>query len=191
MSNEVFGPLGSSCYASYARDIHASGRVLLKSAEDALAITALLTSPERQGLPPTCRLDAVAEEACNFARYDLASKGGAFASNIAAGTTIIGDPQATRQMLINLLAEATRHAKGGAEISLEAIQKPGATRLSITVAAGVPPLAPEDGFAMILARTLCELSGAHLATASTPDGVRVWTVDFLPAAQNDLFQFAE
>ncbi|MBN9281667.1 MAG: sensor histidine kinase, partial [Hyphomicrobium denitrificans] len=51
MSKEVFGPLGSSAYGDYARDIHASGRVLLKSAEDALAITALLTAPSRKGTP--------------------------------------------------------------------------------------------------------------------------------------------
>ena len=72
MSNEVFGPLGSSCYSAYARDIHASGRLLLKSAEDALAITALLTAPDRKGPPQISRLRAVSEDACAFAQCDLA-----------------------------------------------------------------------------------------------------------------------
>ena len=42
-------------------------------------------------------------------------------------------------------------------------------------------------FPMILARTLCELSGARLACFDAADGGRQWTVDFLPVAQNDLF----
>lgn len=191
MSNEVLGPLGSSCYASYARDIHASGRVLLKSAEDALAITALLTSPERQGPPPTCRLDKVAEDACKFARYDLVSKSGAIVCSVAPGTAVIGDSQVTRQILINLVAEATRNSREGATLSIETTCNGGFTRLSIAVAARdleTPP--PGEGFAMILARTLAELSGAYLAVASTSDGGRVWAVDFLPATQNDLFDRA-
>jgi two-component system cell cycle sensor histidine kinase PleC len=191
MSNEVLGPLGSSCYATYARDIHASGRVLLKSAEDALAITALLTSPERQGPPPTCRLDKVAEDACNFARYDLASKSGAVVRSISPGTAVIGDSQATRQILINLIAEATRNSREGATLSLKTSCNAGFTRLSIAVAARdleTPP--PGEGFAMILARTLSELSGAYLAVADTSDGARVFAIDFLPATQNDLFDSA-
>jgi two-component system cell cycle sensor histidine kinase PleC len=191
MSNEVLGPLGSSCYASYARDIHASGRVLLKSAEDALAITALLTSPERQGPPPTCLLDKVAEEACNFARYDLVSKSGAVVCSIASGTAVIGDSQATRQILINLIAEATRNSRDGATLSLETSCNAGFMRLSISVAARDLETPPQgEGFAMILARTLSELSGAYLAVASTSDGARVWAIDFLPATQNDLFDSA-
>lgn len=72
MTKEVFGPLGSG-YDAYARDIHASGRILLKSAEDALAITALLTAPECKGRQ-TSRLTSVIDEACAFAAPDLAAR---------------------------------------------------------------------------------------------------------------------
>ena len=42
---------------------------------------------------------------------------------------------------------------------------------------------------MILARTLCELSGARLTFTIADDGSRTWTVDFLPVTQNDLFSW--
>ena len=119
MSNEVFGPLGSSCYSAYARDIHASGRLLLKSAEDALAITALLTAPDRKGAGPTSRLASVAEDACSLraTRSRLAVDCG-FRPDIDRSIDVIGDSQAMRQMLINLLAEASRNAQNGAVLSI-------------------------------------------------------------------------
>jgi signal transduction histidine kinase len=188
MSNEVFGPLGSSCYSAYARDIHASGRMLLKSAEDALAITALLTAPDRKGPPQVSRLRAVSEDACAFAQCDLAMQSIAIASDIEPHIDVIGDAQATRQMLINLIAEASRNARIGAVLGIKADCTTDSVRLSISVAPGdVASAAQDDAFPMILARTLCDLSGARLACVDSADGGRQWTVDFLPVAQNDLF----
>ncbi|PPC85359.1 MAG: histidine kinase, partial [Hyphomicrobium sp.] len=74
MSNEVFGPIGASCYSDYARNIHASGRMLLKSAEDALAITALLTSPDNLGAPVTTCLASAVQEALAFHEHDFAAR---------------------------------------------------------------------------------------------------------------------
>jgi signal transduction histidine kinase len=188
MSNEVFGPLGSSCYSAYARDIHASGLMLLKSAEDALAITTLLTSPDQQGGPQACRLSAAAEDACAFARHGLSMKSITIVSDIGADTDVIGDAQAMRQMLINLIAEAARNARQGTTLAMTADCTTDAIRLSITVPGGdVEAASQEDGFPVILARTLCELSGARLARGDAADGSRQWTVHFLPVAQNDLF----
>jgi signal transduction histidine kinase len=188
MSNEVFGPLGSSCYSAYARDIHASGRLLLKSAEDALAITALLTAPDRKGPPQISRLRAVSEDACTFAQCDLAMQSISIASDIEADIDVIGDAQTMRQMLINLIAEASRNARNGAVLAIKADCTTESVRLSISVAPDdIAAAAQDDAFPMILARTLCELSGARLACFDAADGGRQWTVDFLPVAQNDLF----
>jgi signal transduction histidine kinase len=188
MSNEVFGPLGSSCYSSYARDIHASGRLLLKSAEDALAITALLTAPDRKGPPQISRLRAVSEDACAFALCDLAMHSIAIATDIGPDIDVIGDAQTTRQMLINLIAEASRNARNGAVLTIKADCTTESVRLAISLAPGdVAVVAQDDAFPMILARTLCELSGARLACSAATDGGRQWTVDFVPVAQNDLF----
>ncbi len=188
MSKEVFGPLGSSCYGDYARDIHASGRLLLKSAEDALAITALLTSPERKGPPQSCRLKSMLDDAYAFANRDLDARSIKVEFEVERDMDVVGDQQAMRQMLINLIAEVSRNARDGATLRIEARGTMDAVRLSIGLAAGdVGEATQDDGFAMILARTLCELSGARLASGDTSEGGREWNVNFLAVAQNDLF----
>ena len=42
-------------------------------------------------------------------------------------------------------------------------------------------------FPLTLVRTLCELSGACLATGSSPAGDVYWSVRFQQVSQNDLF----
>jgi two-component system cell cycle sensor histidine kinase PleC len=188
MSKEVFGPLGSSQYGDYARDIHASGRMLLKSAEDALAITALMTAPARKGPPQACRLKSVLDDVCSFARDDLASRDIAVEADIAPTIEVVGDRQAVRQILINLFAEASRSAATGAVLRTEASDASDSVVLSIVLSKKEGPEASNsDGFAIMLARTLCELSSARLAVMDTPSGERCWTVEFLAATQNDLF----
>ena len=186
MTNEVLGPLGSS-YSSYARDIHASGRILLKSAEDALAITAMLTAPERKRARETTRLKSVIDEACAFAAPDLVARSIPVIIDIDRNIDIVGDHQVTRQMLINLIAEAVRTAAAGAILRIETKSTAEAIALSLSLATNKIGAATEEGFGVILARTLCELSGAELTTAATGDGARKWTVRLLPAAQDDLF----
>ena len=110
--------------------------MLLKSAEDALAITTLLTSPDQQGGPQVCRLSAAAEDACAFARHGLSMKSIAIVSDIGADSNVIGDAQTTRQMLINLIAEAARNARQGATLAMTADCTTDAIRLSITVSGG-------------------------------------------------------
>jgi two-component system cell cycle sensor histidine kinase PleC len=147
-----------------------------------------LTSPDQQGGPQACRLSAAAEDACAFARHGLSMKSITIVSDIGADTDVIGDAQAMRQMLINLIAEAARNARQGTTLAMTADCTTDAIRLSITVPGGdVEAASQEDGFPVILARTLCELSGARLARGDAADGSRQWTVHFLPVAQNDLF----
>lgn len=190
MSNEVFGPLGSTCYSDYARDIHASGRMLLKSAEDALAITALLTAPDRKSSLQSCHLLSLFDEAQSFAQADLQSRSITMTSEIDSELEVIGDPQAIRQMLINLVSEASRNARTGAVLQIEAHGASESVTLSLTVRdedAGESP--NEDGFPLILARTLCELSNARLSAKTRAEGsARQWTVHFLAATQDDLFR---
>lgn len=187
MTKEVFGPLGSG-YGAYARDIHASGRILLKSAEDALAITALLTAPECKGRQ-TSRLTSVIDEACAFVAPDLAERSISIVREADADFDILGDHQAMRQLLINLLGEAVRNGAADVALRIETKSLAGAIDVSLAIEADWHGATADEGFGMILARTLCELSGAELAT-SAADGKRKWTVRLLPAAQHDLFMAA-
>jgi two-component system cell cycle sensor histidine kinase PleC len=188
MSKEVFGPLGSSAYGDYARDIHASGRVLLKSAEDALAITALLTAPSRKGTPQSCQLKFIVDEACAFAACDLEARAITIDCDVDADLAVIGDAQAVRQMLINLLAQASRNACSGAVVRIDVRTTNDTAELSIKLSGQeCTSAAIDDDFPMILARTLCELSNAELRVGNTPEGIRSWSVQFIAATQNDLF----
>lgn len=188
MSNEVFGPLGSSCYSAYARDIHSSGRLLLKSAEDALAITALLTGPDGKRGPAVTSLGSAVEEALAFAGPDLVHRNIKVECLVGDGFDVIADPQAARQMLINLLADAIKTCRDGATIAIRAGDTQRGTRLSISVPADQANDAREsDTFSITLARTLCDLSGADLAKSQEPDGSTELAITFTPAAQSDLF----
>lgn len=188
MTNEVFGPLGSS-YSGYARDIHTSGRILLKSAEDALAITALLTAPERKRARETSKIRAIVDDACAFAAPDLAAQSIAIAIDVKGDAEIVGDHQATRQMLINLIAEATRRAAPGSELRIETKVASEAVYLSLALIGGID-VQPEDGFGIILARTFCELSGAELTSSVAENGEWTTSVRLQRAVQPDLFAIA-
>ena len=187
MSKEVFGPLGSSCYGDYARDIHDSGRQLLKSAEDALAITALLTAPEAKDPFPSACLNSAAEDAIDFHTSDLRSKGLNCAFAASHPVNVIGDAQTVRQLTVNLIAEAMRHTQSGRELAFAVFEGSDSASLSIKVAAEDIQPASGEGFGLILARTLAELAGARVSVIEHFDGAREWVVRFLPAAQRDLF----
>jgi two-component system cell cycle sensor histidine kinase PleC len=189
MTTETLGPLGPG-YSAYARDIHASGRALLKITDDALAITALLTAPERKRARETCHLNSVVNEACAFLAPDLSARSIAVAIDGGANVEVVGDHQALRQMLINLIGEASRGAESAGVLRIEAKGISDAVRLSVTLLTDSGKTASEEGFGMILARTLCELSGAELTSHATGNGEWTWRVRLLRAAQADLFAAA-
>jgi signal transduction histidine kinase len=188
MAKEVCGPLGSS-YSAYARDIHASGRTLLKSAEDALAITALLTAPERKHTREASRIGAIIDDACAFSAAELAARSIGIEFGASCNAEIVGDYQATRQMLINLIAEASRHATTGAVLRIDMKISSDAVRLSLSLTCN-RTVYPEEGFGLILARTFSELLGGELTGGSNANGEWSVAVRLPRAAQADLFAAA-
>ena len=191
MSNEVFGPMGASCYSDYARDIHASGRRLLKSAEDALAITALLTAPPSQGPPPSSRLSTSLSDALAFHAAILAELGVAVTVDVSGDDAILADAQTVRQLLINLVAECLERAGENAKLVVGA-RTDGAETRAVVAITGVKTSAqpPADAFNLQLARTLAELSGARIAEAREAEGQLEFVVEFTAAAQRDFFYAA-
>lgn len=193
MSNEVFGPIGASCYSDYARNIHASGRMLLKSAEDALAITALLTAPENRGAPvATCLANAV-QEALAFHEHDFAARRISITTELSSDAQALADPQTVRQMLINLLADCAHHSHS--DMSIKIAIRAHSERIDVMIS-GELPLAKDlpqnreasnESFALLLARTLAELSGAHLPPPVRANGSVTQVAHFTPATQRDFF----
>ncbi len=188
ISNEVFGPLGASCYAGYARDIHTSGRMLLKSAEDALAITALLTAPPYRGGQPVTNLAACAADALAFHSRDLATDCLAIDVAIDPALDIIADPQALRQLLINLLADGAERAAPGAALALAAVASGSHIDVTLKISAlRAGSHVNDERFALLLARTLSELLGTRLNERSLSCGGHHMSARFSPAAQRDFF----
>ena len=85
--------------------------MLLKSAEDALAITALLTAPERKGPPATACLRTAVEEALDFHASTFAARRLHVTVSPDVRTSVIAEPQTVRQIFVNLLADAAESAR--------------------------------------------------------------------------------
>ena len=186
MSSEVFGPLGSSSYANYVRDIHASGLSLLKSADDALAITQLLTASDDQTRAKHAHPHTAGTEALAFHSHGLSARGITSSCTIDGDADIIACPQAVRQLLINLIADAAATAGDGAHIALASRTDGCDLELSIVTTGPAPAAASQsESFSMLLARTLAELCGAKLLVLD-----RHVTVRFARVAQNDFFGYA-
>lgn len=193
ISNEVFGPIGASCYGDYARDIHASGRMLLKSAEDALAITALLTTPENRGAPVTTCLATAIQEALAFHEHDFAARRIFIVTDLSPDASVLADPQTVRQMLINLLADCADRCRMDMIITISIIAY--AERIDVMISGALPVAndrlrngeALNESFALLLARTLAELSGAHLLSPVRTHGSVTQVTQFTPANQRDFF----
>ena len=188
MSSEAFGPLGSDRYSDYARSIHQSGRTLLKSAEDALAITALLTAPERKSRAATTLASVAISDAVEFLSCDLAGRGISVEANCERDLEISAEASTIRQILINLLFESADRAAQGAVISIRAKAVGTEAEISISIA---PELlsakSGEETFSLLLARTLIELSGAYLIENHDAAGGWLPAARFARATQRDFF----
>lgn len=183
MSNEVFGPLGSSSYAAYVRDIHASGLSLLKSADDALAITALLTSTDEQHRSHQTNAALAATEALSFHTHAFAARGVESCCTIDCDAEIMADPQAVRQLLINLIADVSANAVAGSDIALTSRLDGSEIELSVSASGAMAESTAEpERFSLLLARTLAELCGAKLQVSDRHIAIR-----FPRAQQNDFF----
>ncbi len=188
MSSEAFGPLGSDRYSDYARSIHQSGRTLLKSAEDALAITALLTAPERKSRAAVANVSAAITDAVAFLSCDLASRGISVDVNCDPDLEISAEASTVRQILINLLFEAADRAAEGATISIRAKAAGIEAEISISIAPECQSAKTGDEtFSLLLARTLIELSGAQLIENHSASGGWLPAARFARVAQHDFF----
>ncbi len=163
MDRGTFGPLGHHRYQEYARHIHESGRDLLKSAEDTLAVTSLLTASSQKAACDVTDFADVANDAWAFFGRLPQTKGVALEIAVPAGTEIVCDRRSIRQVLVNLMSEALTRSAPGSSIKLAAQFDFGQIGVIISV-----PYAPSQALRepgsldVCLARTLLEFHGAPL-----------------------------
>lgn len=188
MSAELFGPVGHPRYQEYIEHIRDSGRALLKSAEDTLALTALLAQPGSTAKPEVLELDEFAAEAWTFVSLESASRHLTLISNGLEGLEVLSERRPLRQILINLLSAAAARAPRGGTIELTARQDGDLVELEISVPVLSTTGHHDDGaLSLSLARALLELQESFLI--EFPTGTQSWrAITVLSiATQQDFF----
>lgn len=171
MGHELFGPLGHPRYEEYVRHIRDSGQKLLKSTEDTLAITSLLTA-HGEARCEEIALGSIARDARRIATVDGPHRAISVAYDIDNDLAVMAHRRALRQILVNLLSEGMSRASEASEITVTARCCGDKVAVSVATTAAAPAL--RDGHASLpicLARTMIELSGGELSEC---DGDGIW-----------------
>ena len=188
MNAELFGPVGHPRYREYVNHIRDSGRALLKSAEDTLALTALLASPGSIAKPEVLRLEDFTSEAWDFVSLDGTAGHLTLKSSGLQDLELLGERRPLRQILINLFSAAAARAAPGSSIEISARQDGDIVEVEIAVPTQSKTCTEHEGaLPLSLARALLELQDSFLIELTTPaGGWRVVTV-LAVATQQDFF----
>lgn len=188
MALEMFGPLGNERYQDYVRHINESAAELLKSAEDTLALTALLTNPRPSGPLGITTLEHAVVDAWTFLERKAHARNVRLALSMPADIEVMSEPRALRQILVNMLSEGISRAAPGAHISLLAVTDGELIEIVLSVTGPQSSAMPRAGsLSICLARTLLEMQGTSLLEIETAaDGWSAVTV-LDRAAQPDFF----
>ena len=187
MALEMFGPLGSERYQEYARYIRDSAGDLLKSAEDTLALTALLTNTRPAEAAVACTLDHAIADAWALVERKAAARDVELELTLPEDVEVLSEPRALRQILVNMLSEAVGRAAPGARISLVTVADSELIEIVLSVGGEQACRVPKAGsLAICLARTLLEMQGTSLLEIETVGCWRAVTV-LDRAVQPDFF----
>ncbi|WP_439542668.1 sensor histidine kinase [Hyphomicrobium sp.] len=193
MRSELLGPVGHPRYREYAQHICDSGRELLKSAEDTLAITYLLDHDPSARVETGVDLAPIVTDAWEF---HVGPPGGAtgltLEVDLPESLEVLMDRRPMRQILINLFAEAVRRSDARGTVGFGATVDGDLVQIEVYLR-GRPDssMAGQASLPMCLARALLELHGASLIEVEDP--YSTWrAVTVLPcAAQSDFFRMPD
>ena len=195
ISQEVLGPVGKPQYKSYATDILGSGRHLLGVINDILDI-AKSEAGSLQIAPKAVPVATLFEECATIVRIGCEKAKLAFDMALPAPHVVIrADPVKARQILLNLLSNATKFTPAGGRVSLFA-EDAGEGFVDLVVAdtgigmsaddlrVALAPFGQVDsrlarkyegtGLGLPLTKILTELHGGELLIQSRPEaGTRI------------------
>ena len=118
MAKELLGPLGTPRYVDYARDIHASGMLLLDLINDMLDMSRI-EAGRYELRRETLRPDELAREALGVVGVQAEKAGVAVEAKIQPGIRRFAlDRRAVRQVLLNLLSNAIKFSRPGGTVTL-------------------------------------------------------------------------
>jgi two-component system cell cycle sensor histidine kinase PleC len=179
--------LGAPQYHDYARSIHSSGRILLKSAEDALAITNLLTRPAARGRESTAGVRGAIDDMLAFHQAEMQMLNLDLAIDATDALEIMGEAQTLRQILINLMSEAIENAEPGSDAAVRCSANAAEVFMTLSASgARRKSAAGDESFNMVLARTLVQLSQGRLIEYSDENNWSATAV-FPRSSQRDFF----
>jgi len=189
MQAELLGPVGHPRYREYARHIRDSGRELLKSAEDTLAITCLLDHNPEATIEVTPDLAALVEECWAFHADPTLDHGLRLEADVPEGLEVLVDRRPMRQILINLFAEALRRADSRGTVGLVASVNGDLVQVEVFLRGKPDSTAVgQASLPICLARALLEVHGAALIELDDPHSTwRALTV-LRCSAQDDFFR---
>jgi signal transduction histidine kinase len=172
MALEMFGPLGDERYHDYVHHIRDSAAELLKSAEDTMALTALMASPSRRDITCACNLELLAADAWAFVSRTATSHAIDFAAFIPSELEVLGEPRALRQIMVNMMSEAVSRAAYGERVVVAAIADGELIEIAVSVSRErerVRASRKGGSLSLCLARTLLEMHGTSLIELEGPN----------------------
>ena len=201
MQTEIFGPLGSEQYRSYAVDIHQSGSHLLNVINDILDLSKIEAG--RQELhEEDCDVYEIVAESLRLIGEPAAAQGVAVEPQVQPGLPALRvDSRMVKQLLVNLMSNAVKFTSAGGLVTLSAgLAANGGLRFIVKDnGIGIPPeqvrrvLEPfiqvegafsrkytGTGLGLPLSKTFTELHGGTLELTSTLGVGTVVTVTFPP-----------
>ncbi len=188
IGTELFGPIGHPRYREYVDHIRDSGRALLKSAEDTLALTQLLAQPGADPSHASAAVAPIAIEAWSVHAADATDRCIEVSLDIDPATEVLCDCRLLRQILVNLMSEALARAGDATSITIRARSDDDLVEIGLEVSGPVIARKPgEQSLSLGLARALLELQDAFLVEyPTTTDTWRVATM-MTRSTQQDFF----
>lgn len=189
MNREVYGPLGHERYRDYLAHIRESGEALLRSAEDTLALSAMLAKSAPDQRAQSTALTQLVADAAQYATPAAERRDVDLQTSLPEALDIAGDRRALRQAITNLLVEAATRTAPGGTVSISAIACADRAKLTITAleceARNMPP---RPSLPLCVARALLELEGVPL-TIEGNKASKSWraTLSFDLTLQPDFF----
>ncbi|WP_182085619.1 PAS domain-containing sensor histidine kinase [Aureimonas sp. ME7] len=187
MREESFGPIGNGKYTEYAADIHQSGHYLLKLINDILDMSKIEAG--RMALvQEVLDLPAILAEAIRIVEVPAASKSLDMRLEMPDALVLSGDRRATKQILLNLLANAVKFTSPGGEVRIRTrVRGAYAVITIVDNGIGIPreslrnlgrPFEQVEneltrthkgtGLGLAIARSLIELQGGSMSITSSP-----------------------
>lgn len=170
MLHELHGPLGNARYQEYAHHIQESGGRLLKTSEQALAVTEAMTAlmaDRTRGKRERLMAGTMLRNA--WRTVSPASDEAALQLTTCTTCDILCERRPTAQALEHLLREAMAHTLPGSPVEVIGRRQGGSRILVVRTAAQATPATRNDGreagagLGVILARLLLEAQGATLS----------------------------